>query len=343
MLPEPLNIASAKIASIMSILRQEEVFVKSIYVNQAKAGDELINEVFLMSDVVRRKTRDGRPFVLCTLRDRSGQINGVFWDIPDYVDSVLRPGIAVLISGQINNYKNALQVNITDANIAHNVNASELLPSSERSAEEMIVDLREFIDTLNEPWKKLVSSLLLDQEFLALYANAPAARVMHHAYIGGLLEHTLTMARIADFLTGIYPFVDRDLLLSGVLLHDMGKTKEYAFDDEFGFTEDGRLVGHIVRAILSIESAAAELDFPEEDLRHLVHLIASHHGTLEWGSPVIPKTLEAVLLHQIDLMDSRVQGFYDHLRNDSGEGSWTNKSSPMHGTELKIPPDFELD
>ena len=327
----------------MNILGQDEVFVKSIYVNQAKPGDELINEVILISDMVRRKTRDGRPFVLCTLRDRSGQINGVFWDIPDYIDALLRPGIAVLISGQINSYKNALQVNITDANIANNVDASELMPASQRPIEEMVTELRELVNGLNEPWKTLLSTLLLDQEMLVQYANAPAARIMHHAYIGGLLEHTLSMAKIADFLVGVYPFVDRDLLLSGVLLHDMGKTKEYAFDDEFGFTEDGRLVGHIVRAIVSIELAAAKLDFPEDELRQLIHLIASHHGTHEWGSPVVPKTLEAVLLHQLDLLDSRVQGFYDHLRNDNGDGPWTNKSSPMHGTELRLPPDFDLD
>ena len=315
--------------------------MKSIYVNQANPGDELINELFLLSDVVQRKTRDGRPFVLCTLRDRTGQINGVYWDIPDYVNALLRPGIPVLISGQVNNYKNALQVNITDANIANNIDASELLPASQRPIEEMIAELREFIDSLNEPWNTLVSGILLDQDVLMQYANAPAARVMHHAYIGGLLEHTLTMAKTADFLTGVYPYINRDLLLSGVLLHDFGKTKEYAFNDEFGFTEDGRMVGHIVRAIVTVELAAAQMDFPEDDLRQLIHLIASHHGTLEWGSPVVPKTIEAVLLHQIDLLDSRMQGFYDHLRNDSGEGAWTTKNSPMHGTELKIPPEFQ--
>ncbi|MFN2206122.1 MAG: 3'-5' exoribonuclease YhaM family protein [Candidatus Promineifilaceae bacterium] len=315
--------------------------MKSIYVNQANPGDELINELFLLSDVVQRKTRDGRPFVLCTLRDRTGQINGVYWDIPDYVNALLRPGIPVLISGQVNNYKNALQVNITDANIANNIDASELLPASQRPIEEMIAELHEFIDSLNEPWKTLVSGILLDQDVLMQYANAPAARVMHHAYIGGLLEHTLTMAKTADFLTGVYPYINRDLLLSGVLLHDFGKTKEYAFNDEFGFTEDGRMVGHIVRAIVTVELAAAQMDFPEDDLRQLIHLIASHHGTLEWGSPVVPRTIEAVLLHQIDLLDSRMQGFYDHLRNDSGEGAWTTKNSPMHGTELKIPPEFQ--
>jgi 3'-5' exoribonuclease len=317
--------------------------VKSIYVNQLNSGDELINELFLLNDIVRRKTRDGRPFVLCTLRDRSGQINGVFWDIPDYVDALLRPGVAVLISGQINNYKNALQVNITDANLAHDVEAADLLPASERPKEEMLAELDTLVDSLGDPWQPLVSMILGDEAFLRKYVDAPAARTMHHAYIGGLLEHSLAMARLADYLAGFYPHVDRDLLISGALLHDMGKTEEYAFNDEFGHTEDGRLVGHIVRAIVMVELAAAELDFPQDNLRRLVHLLASHHGTLEWGSPVVPKTIEAVLLHQIDLLDSRVQGFYDHIRNDSGEGSWTSKSSLMHGTELNKPPGYSND
>jgi 3'-5' exoribonuclease len=317
--------------------------VKSIYVNNVAVGDELVNELFLLSDLVRRKTRDGRPFLLCTLRDRTGQINGVFWDVPDYISDTLRPGIAVLISGQVNSYKNALQVNITDANLAAEVAAGELLPASSRPIEEMTAELRELIASLQEPWQSLVAALLLDEAFLARYTNALAARVMHHAFIGGLLEHTLSMARLAEFLSGHYPYINRDLLLSGVLLHDMGKTEEYAFDDEFGPTEDGRLVGHIVRAIVEVELAAARLDFPQDKLRQLVHLIASHHGTQEWGSPITPKTIEAILLHQIDLLDSRVQGFYDHLQNDSSGGVWTTKNSPMHGSELRYPPGFEED
>ena len=315
--------------------------MKSIYVNQAGSGEELVNELFLLSDVVLRKTRDGRPFALCTLRDRTGQINGVFWDIPDYVSDFLRPGIAVLISGQINNYKNALQINMTDANLAENADVSELLPASTRAINDMIAELETTIEELKDPWKVLVGTLLLDETYLPKYANAPAARLMHHAYIGGLLEHTLSMVGLAKYLAGVYPYVDRDLLISGVLLHDMGKTEEYSFDDEFGYTDDGRLVGHIVRTIVTVELAAAALDFPQEKLRELVHLLASHHGKLEWGSPVTPKTIEAVLLSQIDLLDSRVQGFYDHIRNDGSSGRWTSKSSPMYGSELSKPPGFD--
>lgn len=316
--------------------------MKSIYINETRPGDELTNELYLLSDVVRRKTRDGRPFLLCTLRDRTGQVNAVFWDVPDHVDATAEPGIAVLISGQASSYKNALQIGITDLNLAPNADTAELLPSSARPREEMRAELQGHIDSLGEPWHALVTHILLDEAFLPKYMDAPAARMMHHAYVGGLLEHTLSMAAIAEFLAAHYPYVDRDLLLAGVLLHDMGKTAEYGLDDVFGFTEDGRLVGHILRAVVMIEKAAAAIDFPPEELRRLVHLVASHHGTLEWGSPVTPKTIEAILLHQIDLIDSRVQGFYDHLRNDSSEGPWTSRSSAMHGSELLQPPDFDL-
>ena len=149
------------------------------------------------------------------------------------------------------------------------------------------------------------------------------------------------MATLADYLADHYPYVNRDLLITGTLLHDMGKVSEYSIEGEFAFTEDGRLVGHIIRAIAMVETAAAALNTLSPDqLRQLIHLIASHHGTLEWGSPVSPKTLEAILLHQIDLLDSRVQGFFDHLDNDNGEGDWTLKSSPMFKSELRRPDDY---
>ena len=315
--------------------------MKSIFVTQLRPGEELVNEPFLLADVVHRKTRDGRPFLLCTLRDRTGLMNGVFWDVPDYVEAWVKPGVAALVSGQTNNYKNALQVNITDLNLAGDTDSADLLPSSQRSRTDMVAELQEQIKQLEYPWQELVSKILLDKEFLTRFTDAPAARTMHHAYIGGLLEHTLSMASIANVLASHYPYVNKDLLLSGTLLHDMGKTEEYSIDGSFGFSEDGRMVGHIVRGVVMIEQAAADLSFPQEELRQLVHLILSHHGKLEWGSPVIPKTLEAILLHQIDLLDSRVQGFFDHLQDDSGNETWTVKSSYMHGTELRRPPNFD--
>ena len=173
-------------------------------------------------------------------------------------------------------------------------------------------------------------------------ANSPAARSLHHAYVGGLLEHTLSMVEIARFMAGHYPYVNRNLLITGVLLHDMGKAHEYVTGVSFDFTDDGRLIGHITRAAIMVELAAAELGtFSEEELRLLVHLIISHHGTREWGSPAVPKTLEAILLHQADLLDSRVQGYFDHLHGDSAGGLWTSKPGFMFSTELRRPPGFK--
>lgn len=316
--------------------------MKSKYIADLRAGDDLENEPLLLQDVVRRTTRDGRPYLLCTLRDKSGQLGGVFWDVPDYVNGWARSGMVVLVTGRAGNYKDNLQVNLTDLNPGGAVDMSDFLPSSQYSQSELIEALKAEIAQLEEPWQELVSAILLEKEFLPKLAAAPAARGMHHAYIGGLLEHSLSMAQLAHALAAHYPHVDESLLVAGTLLHDIGKTYEYALTEGFDFSEDGRLVGHIVRAIILVERTAAEINFPAPALQQIVHLIASHHGTLEWGSPVTPKTLEAILLHQLDLLDSRVQGYFDHISNDSGDEEWTLKSSPMFGTELRRPPGVEL-
>ena len=318
--------------------------MKSFFVADITVGDELENEPFLIQDSILRETKDGRPYLLGSFRDKTGQIAFVFWDIPSYAESWTQTGSAVLVTGRVVRYKDAQQITVTDMNQNLEPSLADLLPSSRRSQEEMVAELKEQINSLSEPWQQLVAHILLDETFLRDYAHAPAARNMHHAYIGGLLEHTLSMATLANFIADHYPYVNRDLLLAGTLLHDMGKAIEYDISKSFSFSEDGRLVGHITRAVVLVEKAATEIgDFPEDDLRHLVHLIASHHGTHEWGAPVIPKTLEAILLHQIDLLDSRVQGFFDHLANDNGEEMWTAKSSYMFGTELRRPDGFDLE
>jgi 3'-5' exoribonuclease len=303
-----------------------------------RPGTELVNEPFLLQDMVRRAAKDGRPYLLATLRDRTGLVSGIFWDVPEYIDGWIRPGLVVMVTGRINLYKDALQVAITDLNPSGPVDMGDYLPSSKRPRAEMLDELRGHIASLAEPWQTLVAYLLLEEPLATRFANAPAARAMHHAYVSGLLEHTLSMARLARTLAGSYPYVNLDLLLSGTLLHDSGKAEEYSVEDGFSYSDDGRLVGHITRAVVMVEKAGAELGFPDDDLRQLVHLIVSHHGTNEWGSPIVPRTLEAVLLHQIDLLDSRVQGFLDHVGNDTARGPWTTKRSEMFGTELRRPP-----
>ena len=317
--------------------------MKSFYLSKLNIGDELTNESYFLQDVTRRNTKDGRPYLLCNLRDKTGQAGAVFWNVPDYINDWVKPGAAVLVTGRVVNYKDSVQVSITDMNQDHSADLEELLASSTRSRDEMITELRQFISQTDTPWRTLLEQILLDEPFLNKFASAPAARSMHHAYIGGLLEHSLSMTAIAQTLAQHYLYVKKDLLIAGTLLHDIGKTAEYALESGFAYTEDGRLVGHIVRAIVMIETAAAAINFPEDDLRYLIHLIASHHGTQEWGSPTVPKTLEAILLHQIDLLDSRIQGYFDHLKNDNSGHDWTAKSSIMFGTELRRPEGMGVD
>lgn len=310
---------------------------KTRFAADLKAGTELLNEPFLLHDVVRRQSKDGRPFLLVTLRDQSGQINGVFWDLPLTVDVWARPGLAVLVSGKVNTYKDTIQISITDLGRANGLDMTAFLPASRRPRAEMLAELRDQVAALTDPWQMLAAYLLLEGPLAARFSQAPAATGMHHAYVGGLLEHTLSMAALARQLAQHYPYVNLDLLLCGTLLHDFGKAEEYTLDEGFGRSDDGRLVGHIVRGVVLIERAAADLGFPAAELQELVHLIASHHGTHEWGSPVVPRTLEAVLLHQLDLLDSRVGGYMDHVRNDPGRGLWTTRRSEMFGAELRRP------
>jgi 3'-5' exoribonuclease len=313
---------------------------KTKFIGDLKAGMELRAEPFLLHDVARRQSKDGRPFLLITLRDRSGQIGGVFWDVPLTVDAWARAGLAVLVSGRVSLYKDAIQVSVNDLARAADTDLTAFLPTSRRSQETMRAELREAIAALAEPWQTLAAYLLLEGELAERYTAAPAARSMHHACVGGLLEHSLSMAAIARQLAGHYPHVAGDLLVTGALLHDVGKAYEYALEEGFAPSEDGRLVGHIVRGVILIEQAAAELDFPATERQRLIHLIVSHHGTNEWGSPVVPKTLEAVLLHQIDLLDSRIGGFMDHVGSDGSGAAWTAKRSDMFGTELRRPEGF---
>lgn len=316
--------------------------MKNNYVVDLKVDDLIVNEPFLLHDLVRRNTKDGRPYLLCTLRDKTGTVNGVFWSVPDEISRWIRVGQVVLVTGRMVSYKDTLQVTATDMTIWPNPDLGEFLPTSQRPREEMVAELKRLIDQLGAPWQALASKILLDDGFFPRFVNAPAARTMHHAYVGGLLEHSLSMAALAGQLAAHYDYVNRDLLMTGALLHDLGKALEYLPEASFSLSDDGRLVGHIVRAIVIIEQAAAELgNISPEQLRDLIHLIASHHGTHEWGSPSTPKTLEAILLHQIDLLDSRVQGFYDHWRNDDGGEAWTLKRSPMHQTELRRPDGME--
>jgi len=311
--------------------------MKSIYIRDLRDGESFHDEPFVLIEVTRRETRDDRPFLLCTFGDSSGHVRGVFWDVPAEVEGWAVPGTVAFVTGHVSRFKDNLQITATDMMPAGGEEIDGLVPTSGRPAEQMVQELRDTIAELGQPWRRLLEATLLEPATLKLFSTSPAAKMMHHAYIGGLLEHTLSMAAVAGLMARHYGHVDRDLLISGVLLHDLGKIRSYSIDPSFQMTSDGRLVGHIVDGIMMVERAAEQLgDIPRANLSDLVHLIASHHGTQEWGSPVVPQTLEAVLLHQIDLLDSRIQGYLDHVNSDVTTGEWTGRSV-MFSAQLRRP------
>ena len=308
--------------------------MKTVFVKQLRAEMELFDQPFLLLDVTQRKTKDGRPYILFNLGDKSGRVGGVFWNVPDRVVENCRTGNVVLVTGDVRLYNKRLQVTALDLQLFEPATMADFLSSSRRDQEEMIAELRQVIGELGEPLHRLLTDILLEPAFLRRFAEAPAATMMHHAYAGGLLEHTLAMIPFCRLAAEQYPAVERDLLIAGALLHDVGKVLGYEVRPAFPLTDEGRLAGHITLGVVMVEKAIDHLvGFPADLRQQLVHLLISHHGTLEWGSPVQPCTLEAVLLHQVDLLDSRVQGFIDHVSAEPGDAVWTSRSA-MFGYEL---------
>lgn len=310
--------------------------MKTVFVEELQAGVDLKKgQPFVLREVTERQTKDGRPFILFRLGDKSGNIGGVYWNVPDQVLTKCLPGKVVLVEGDVRLYNQRLQVVATDMQPFDPGSMADFISASRRNQEEMTAELRQIIAELRRPLHQLLTNVLLEPAFLRRFADAPAAKMMHHAYVGGLLEHSLAMVPFCRLAAERYAAIDRDMLIAGALLHDVGKVHAYDLGAGFVITDEERLVGHITRGVVMVEKAIDGVtDFTPELRQHLVHLLVSHHGTLEWGSPIRPCTLEAVLLHQIDLLESRVQGFMDHVEAEPGDTVWTSRSL-MFGYELK--------
>lgn len=309
--------------------------MKTVYVQELEPGMDLFDQPFLMTEVNQRRTKDGRPFILFSVADRTGQVGGVFWNVPDQVILECVPGQVVLVTGDVRLYNKRVQVVALDLQPFEPESMTDFAPAAGRDRGEMVTELEQVIGELGQPLRQLLTRTVLDPSFLRRYIESPAARTMHHAYVGGLLQHSLALVSFCKQAAEIYPLVDRDLLIAGALLHDIGKVFSYEAQATFPITDDERLIGHITRGTLLVESAVREIPgFPANLMQELLHLLVSNHGTPEWGSPIQPRTLEAVLLHYIDLLDSRAQGFVDHVTGEPGEAEWTSHS-PMFGYELK--------
>ena len=301
--------------------------MKNKFINEIKLGD-FVDDIFVLSEKILSQKRDGNNFLNVTLSDKTGTVKGVVWDNVDQISAGVSSGDFVHIRGSVNEYREAFQLVIKNMEkcSADVINPSDFLPTTSRDIDSMFERLLRITASIeNAYFKKLIEAFWNDKEFVHKFKTAPAAKKMHHAYIGGLLEHTLSMVSLADKVARHYSGIDRDLLLAGATLHDIGKIKEFEYKFSIDYSDAGRLLSHIVMGIEMIDEKLAGIeDFPKDEMLLLKHMIVSHHGAQEFGSPEPPKTIEAVILNYIDEIDSKVKGIRDFIATEDPNETWTS-------------------
>jgi 3'-5' exoribonuclease len=285
-------------------------FNKNVYINEVKEG-QFVEDLFLVKEMSRAETRSGKPYLILTLMDRTGELPGRLWENADALLPECEPGRLVFIAAQAQAYRGILQLKVNKAKAvgAGETDISLFLPSSMQDPGKMATEIMSLAQSVNEPYyRKLLLAFFNNSSFFQDLQKAPAAKNMHHAYLGGLLEHTLSVSQLAETISGHYPELDRDLLLTGALLHDIGKIEELSFRSyPFDYTDQGRLMGHLVLGVEMIQARINNIEeFPEELTTRLQHLVLSHHGRYEFGSPVLPMMSEAFVLNFLDDLDAKL-------------------------------------
>lgn len=301
--------------------------MKKRFITDIKAGDR-VDDIFVLSEKILSQKRDGNNFLNVTLSDKTGTIKGVVWDNVDQIAAGITSGDFAIVNGSVSDYRGTLQVVIKKMEpiSPDMIDPSDFLPQTSRDIEGMFERLIKITETIKTDYlKALIDAFFKDKEFVNKFKTAPAAKKMHHAYIGGLLEHTLSMVSLAEKIAGHYSGIDRDLLLSGTVLHDIGKIDEFEYQFKIDYSDKGRLLNHIVIGLKMVDDKLSGIEhFPEDQMLLLKHLIVSHHGTREFGSPEPPKTIEAVLLNYIDEIDSKVNGIRDFIASEDPDETWTS-------------------
>ena len=302
------------------------------YVNQLINGDS-VDESYLVADKQLRANRQGNLYLQLELRDKSGSVGARLWNASEGLARTFEPGDFLQVRGKTQVFQGALQIILSHIEVIDpaRVEPDDFLPQSTQNVARLTVRLREVLFSMSNPHlRALVECFLIDEEFVRKYTTAPAGIKNHHAYHAGLLEHVVTLLTIAERIVDLYPDMDRDLLLTGIFLHDIGKIDELSYDRAFAYSDEGQLVGHLVMGVEMLRDKVertADLTgepFPAELLLRLKHMIVSHHGTYEFGSPKLPMTLEAVALHYLDNLDAKVHAFTREIRDDPcRESSWT--------------------
>lgn len=289
--------------------------------------EDQVHGIYLVQTKRRGLTKRGDPFLSITLVDRTGEIEAKVWEEVEAISPLFHEGDVVDVTGLAHSFRNQIQLTLTRLTACSTESDPSLfLETTAKDVPSMVKSLRTILRKIKNPHlKALLDRFLSDTLFMTSFRRAPAAKHFHHSYIGGLLEHTLSVSELMVEVTAHYGDLDEDLLLASAFLHDIGKTREFTFDRHIDYSNEGRLIGHIALGVMMVEDKLSGMkDFPEDLALKLKHLIISHHGEFEFGSPKRPKILEAFALHLVDDLDAKIAGLGRFMKKDSQEGPWTD-------------------
>ncbi|MDQ7798251.1 MAG: OB-fold nucleic acid binding domain-containing protein [Candidatus Edwardsbacteria bacterium] len=288
--------------------------------NGEMQGQELIEKYALRKVEIKTKESDGKSFLSLEVGDATGRVDAVLWNEADAAYKQVSPGDVVQVKAVVGRYKDNVQLRIENIRKCERseYDLAEILASSAFTRSELEASLRsELAGVKNPSLAKLLKLFFDDQDFMRDFLDAPAAKLWHHGWIGGLAEHTVAVCRLARGGLKNYQLLDPDLLITGCLLHDIGKIREFTVSTFVDYSDDGRLMGHIVLGDqMLLERMAKIKDFPRELAKRLRHILLSHHGEKEKGSPVVPATLEALVVHHCDLMDAHAAAYERIIRRE---------------------------
>ena len=302
--------------------------------------EQSITSFFLVHEKEIRNTRAGKSYLRLELGDRSGAIEAVMWDQFEAAAKDISRDDIVKVQARVEIYRNKPQLSLQNLRRAkpEEVDLADFLPHTKEDVSKLWAQLLEYANSIANPWlKKLVNGIITDPAIAPRYKRAPAAKVMHHAFLGGLLEHVVGLCGLAKQIAAHYPELNADLLLTVAILHDVGKLDELCYDRAISYTTEGQLLGHIVMELETVSKAMDAIEgFPAHLKTVVQHLLISHHGQYEFGSPKLPMIREAMVFHYLDDMDSKMAAVRAALAADSGEEDWSTYSAALGRRFLKL-------
>ncbi|HVP63337.1 MAG TPA: OB-fold nucleic acid binding domain-containing protein [candidate division Zixibacteria bacterium] len=309
--------------------------MKDFFVRDAaQQENKIITSSFVVCNKQIKSKKSGEPYLDLTLADRTGQIQSKMWDNVDEVAYSFEQDDIVKIKGLINKYNQRWQLTIHKLRKMDEpeIDFSDYLPKTTKNIDELWSALGQFVASMTNPYlKKLLELFMADEKIAAAYRNAPAAKTLHHAYIGGLLDHVVSLFRSCELVSQNYAFINRDLLYTGAFLHDIGKIHELTYARSFSYTSEGQLLGHMIIELEMLHEKIARIaGFPQELKILIEHLIISHHGQYEFGSPKLPMFPEALMLHYLDDLDSKMEAMRAQFERDADlDSAWTAYNSSL--------------